>query len=208
MGFFTMFAHPTLRDGRRGGGIPFSTDIPSLRDSATGVRACNDAKRAHTSYPPPLLLKKIGQRAEIVTFAADNTKQVMEKAKQKIGQLFDGSLKTKRKLDKESIGKVTKRQLLDISAAGIDLSESYTHTIDNYAIIHSLKKHGDEKTEEPRGQIPITKQDFEKIPDILASYNSLAVEKNSRGQDVIIYQKSYEDGTTLYAEEVKRGKKS
>jgi hypothetical protein len=128
-------------------------------------------------------------------------------SKSKIDKLFDIASKSKEKLLKETIGKATEKQLSDIRAAGIDISEDYIHTIDNYAIVHSLKKHGNNKTEEPRGQLAITKQDFEKIPDILANYNKLTSEKNSRGQDVIIYQKSYEDGTTLYAEEIRVGRK-
>jgi hypothetical protein len=128
-------------------------------------------------------------------------------SKSKIDKLFDIASQSKEKLLKETIGKATEKQLSDIRAAGIDISEDYIHTIDNYAIVHSLKKHGNNKTEELRGQLAITKQDFEKIPDILANYNKLIFEKNSRGQDVIIYQQSYGDGTTLYAEEIRVGRK-
>ena len=125
---------------------------------------------------------------------------------EKITTLFDIAKSLKTKHIKQIIGNVTERQLKDITSAGVDISEKYKHTIDIYSIIHSLKKHGHQQTEEPRGQIAITKEDFEKIPDILNNYDCVSVARNKRGQDVIIYKKMYGDGTTLYAEEVRVGR--
>ena len=126
---------------------------------------------------------------------------------EKITRLFDVAKILKTTHVKQIIGNITARQIKDITSAGIEISEKYKHTIDIYAIIHSMKKHGAKQTEEPRGQIAITREDFEKIPDILDNYDRIAVGKNKRNQDVIIYQKMYSDGTTLYAEEVRIGRK-
>jgi len=129
-----------------------------------------------------------------------------ETVQSKITTLFDIAKNLNPLHVKQIIGSITQRQLNDITSAGVDISESYKHTIDIYAIIHSLKKHGNKITEEPRGQVAITKADFEKIPDILDSYDKISVSQNKRKQDVIIYQKAYDDGTTLYAEEVRVGR--
>jgi hypothetical protein len=125
---------------------------------------------------------------------------------EKIINLFDIAQTLGTKHTKQIIGCVTKRQLNDITSAGVHISEKFKHTIDVYAIIHSLKKHGSQQTEELRGQIAITKRDFEKVPDVLENYDYIAINKNKRNQDVIIYQKAYSDGTTLYAEEVRTGR--
>ena len=37
-----------------------------------------------------------------------------------------------------------------------------------------------------------------RIPEIVASYEALTTEKNKRGQDVIIYTKTMDDGITFY----------
>jgi hypothetical protein len=124
-----------------------------------------------------------------------------------IAHLYDSAVKAKTTLIREVIGTVTQRQLNDIKAAGIELSDDYVHTLDNYAIIHSLRKHGNKQMEQLRGQVAITKQDFERIPDVLNDYDSIFFDKNDRGQDVIIYKKAYEDGSNLYAEEVRVGRK-
>ena len=125
---------------------------------------------------------------------------------EKITHLFDVAKILKTTHIKQVIGNITDRQMRDITFAGVHISEKYKHTIDLYAIIHSMKKHGSEQTENPRGQIAITREDFEKIPDILDNYDHIVIDKNKRNQDVIIYQKTYADGTTLYAEEVRVGR--
>ena len=40
----------------------------------------------------------------------------------------------------------------------------------------------------------------------LLSYESLTTEKNKRGQDVIIYTKTMDDGITFYVEEIRLGR--
>ena len=57
-----------------------------------------------------------------------------------------------------------------------------------------------------RGQIPITDDDLMRIPEIVASYEALTTEKNKRGQDVIIYTKTMDDGITFHVEEILLGR--
>jgi phage-Barnase-EndoU-ColicinE5/D-RelE like nuclease3 len=48
------------------------------------------------------------------------------------------------------------------------LSNTYS-----YGVNHAIKKHGNPKTEESRGQVAITEQDFELIPQIVANPDSI-----------------------------------
>ena len=57
-----------------------------------------------------------------------------------------------------------------------------------------------------RGQIPITCLDLLKNPDIVSDYDSLSTDKNKRGQDLIIYSKSFNQDNTYYVEEIRLGR--
>ncbi len=62
------------------------------------------------------------------------------------------------------------------------------------------------KEEENRGQIPITDEDFERIPDVVENYDEITVDEGKRNDVNIVYSKTYEDGTTVFVEE-KRDKR-
>ena len=90
---------------------------------------------------------------------------------------------------------------------GLDIN-GYTHAIDGSAIRHSIKSHGNAKKEAARGQIAITDADFEAIPDILSAPDTAVYGlKNDIGRDMIVYLKTMPDGTTVYLEEVRTGRK-
>lgn len=96
------------------------------------------------------------------------------------------------------------RQAMD---AGIDIA-GYRHTIDAYAVRHSLDTHGGEK-EAKRGQIPLTEQDILSVPDVVKAPDVLGFgAKNSRGQDLIVSVRRMPDGTMLVIEEVRTGLKT
>ena len=122
-----------------------------------------------------------------------------------LGDFIDVALATKDKLIKRIISKPTESLIHDLIAKGIEIDHHYRHTLDNNAIRHSLKKHGS-KREELRGQIPIICHDFLKIPAIVSSYDSLRTDKNKRGQDLIIYSKSFDQDNTYYVEEIRLGR--
>lgn len=115
------------------------------------------------------------------------------------------ALNTKDALIKRVIAKVTEGLVDDLKDIGIIIDTTYKHTLDNSAIRHALKSHGSAK-EVLRGQVPITDADFKIIPYIVAHYDSIATEKNRRGQDVIIYTKTLYGGVTVYVEEIRLGR--
>lgn len=91
---------------------------------------------------------------------------------------------------------------------GLDIT-GFTHAIDGSAIRHTFKNHGNEKREAGRGQVAVTESDIEAIPDILAAPDRVFYGmKNDIGRDLIAYQKAMPNGTTLYLEEVRTGRKT
>ena len=122
-----------------------------------------------------------------------------------LGDFIDVALATKDKLIKRIISIPIESLIQDLFAKGIEINRFYRHTLDNNAIRHSLNNHG-AKREELRGQIPITRQDLLKIPDIVSNYDSLRTDKNKRGQDLIIYSKQFEQDNTYYVEEIRLGR--
>lgn len=90
---------------------------------------------------------------------------------------------------------------------GIDI-EGHRHVIDGSAVRHVVSRHGDEKVERSRGQLAVTESDFEKIPAVLAAPDAVVFGTKTRGKrDQIGYIKRQDDGSTLYLEEIRTGKK-
>lgn len=90
---------------------------------------------------------------------------------------------------------------------GLDV-DGFNHVIDGSAVRHVINKHGDEATENLQGQIAVTDRDFERIPEVLAKPDRVVFgTKNKRGLDQIGYAKRMDDGSTLYIEEARRGRK-
>lgn len=91
--------------------------------------------------------------------------------------------------------------------SGIDI-EGYTHTVDGSAVRHALKEHGDAKAETRRGQVGLTDADFEAIPSVISNPDAVVFGAVSRlGKPMIGYIKNMPDGSTLYVEEVRTGKR-
>lgn len=90
---------------------------------------------------------------------------------------------------------------------GVDL-EGFNHVIDGSGFRHAMKEHGNQATEGQRGQIALTEQDFERIPEVLAEPDRVIFgTKNKIGRDQIGYVKRMQDGSVLYVEEARTGRK-
>ena len=109
-------------------------------------------------------------------------------------------------LIKKVLAPISKRLKEDLKAKGIEITGDYHHTIDNNAIRHILKQHGG-KSEDKRGQIPITDTDFERLSNIVDNYDSIELGESKGTNATIIYSKTFEDGITIYVEEKRNGKK-
>lgn len=126
-----------------------------------------------------------------------------------IKQLIEIAKTVKGRVVRRIVDIVTDRQIQDLKKKGLDIDPSYVHSIENSSINHSESRHGGKST--PRGNyVALTESDYELIPDILNDYDSIDVSsnKNKVGNTVIEYEKELPDGTIMYLEEVRTGRKS
>lgn len=123
-----------------------------------------------------------------------------------LSELIDAAKEKARGLLKKVIAPVSLRLVNDLEAKGIEIGRDFNHTIDNSAIRHILKQHGSE-SEEKRGQTPVTDDDFERISEIVANYDNVEPGNTKGTNPTIVYSKTFEDGTTVYVEEKRNGKK-
>jgi len=109
--------------------------------------------------------------------------------------------------DKVAVGDVDPKLAEIAKANGLNI-DGYTHSVDTSAIRHILKSHGNAESETQRGNVAITKEDIAQIPSIFSSPDKVVLGlTNNIGNDMIGYLKRLPDGSTLYLEEVRTGKK-
>lgn len=128
-----------------------------------------------------------------------------------ISDIILRSMQDRGKVYRNIIAEVTPKQIEDLGNIGIEIDESWIHSIESSSIIHVKKKHGHHSGESLRNQLTIQDSDFYKIPEILESYDSISVSSNktkSTSNTVIIYVKRYPDGRIFYLEEKRDGRKS
>ncbi len=90
---------------------------------------------------------------------------------------------------------------------GLDI-EGYKHVIDGSAVRHVINRHGNEQIEVSRGQLPVRDADLDRIPEVIDSPDIVLLGTLTKGlKDQIGFVKRLDDGTTLYLEEVRRGRK-
>ena len=86
--------------------------------------------------------------------------------------------------------------------------DGYHRVIDGSAVRHTLNKHGNPKLEGRRGQVAITGEDFETIPQILAAPEFWILgTKNKIGREQIVSVMKMPDGIFIYIEEIRRKNK-
>lgn len=91
---------------------------------------------------------------------------------------------------------------------GVDVA-GYEHSIDMYAVRHTLGRHGEAAVESSRGQLPLRREDIEAIPSVVTSPDAaLLGMTNPRGQQNIGWIKRMPDGTVLVVEEIREGRRT
>jgi hypothetical protein len=92
------------------------------------------------------------------------------------------------------------------SHTGIDI-DRFKHILDEGAVRHTLKRHGNPAEDAKSGQIAITPADFTLIPIIISEFDSVRYGgKNKIGREVIVFQKTIGDAY-FYVAEVRTGRK-
>lgn len=84
----------------------------------------------------------------------------------------------------------------------------FRHTIDNYFVKHIRKQHGNEEIERARGQRAVTDEDLRQIPFIIENPDFLIYgAKNDLKNNTISFVKNSENGSTLFVEEIRNGRR-
>jgi len=108
---------------------------------------------------------------------------------------------------KFSIGLINPKlaeKVKEITGLSVD---GYEHIIDNFAIKHTILKHGNAKTEEKRGQYAVTLDYFEKIIEVVKNPDDVFDGGiNDIGRRVIVYEKNI-NGIIVYLEEIRTKKR-
>lgn len=135
-------------------------------------------------------------------------KDINPNYKEELKQVIEKAKNNPTEHQKLMIGTVSKDLEEKAKENGLDIS-GYQHDLDVSGTRHAIKEHGQPKTEEPRGQIAITDGDFEKIPEVIYSYDDVSFTgKNKIGRETITYKKSFNDGTIMYVEEIRDKRKT
>jgi len=83
------------------------------------------------------------------------------------------------------------------ASAGLTI-RGFSHSLDDSAVRHIMKSHGDPAAEKARGQAAITEGDFAAIPDVINAPDVVVYGmKNKLGREQIAYIKKMPDGSTL-----------
>lgn len=108
-------------------------------------------------------------------------------------------------LGKKVYLKVSPVEIEEAAKYGLDLSKKRFHMIDASNLGHSDRRHG--KMERRADQIPLTEEDYLRIPEVVAYPDLVGYEtKDKYENDAIVYVKEFDDGTFVIVEEtVKHG---
>ena len=152
--------------------------------------------------------EKYGKEA-VAKSAINNPKKGKEQM-QSIGELVDFVLKnpttTETKfVDYEVVDSAGAEKIEQ--ATGINVKD-FTRRLDTHAVQHIFKEHGSAEQEATRAQLPITKEDFERIPDVLKTPNIIVKGGISKMNKLptIVYIKRI-NGFIVVIEEIMESKK-
>ena len=104
----------------------------------------------------------------------------------------------------KDLGEVNESLAADIMAANpkMKVRVGTMQTIDQDQLNHALDEHGEGKETWPN-QIPITKEDLKKIPDVLSAYDDIVPgtgKNEGKHQEAVVFRKKYDDGTICCVE--------
>lgn len=140
---------------------------------------------------------------------AELRKYIDEKQKNigKLNTLNNNSKKTEKTQSKKQFKEPVKDWIVKLAAeTGLDIKGFKHKTTEDFER-HVIKKHGNEKIENARGQIAVTEQDLKNIDDVMNNPDIAVAGVKKNGKDRIILVKNNEHGSVL-VEEVLSGNKN
>lgn len=138
----------------------------------------------------------------------DKNSPVDENIQKELHNRIQNALLSKNSRKNTFLGTVSEKVASKVkSLLGIDVSER-KHILPDFNIRHIIKQHGNPEIEKNKGQIAITTDDIEKIPDIINNYDSIetgSINTNSitgESSNSIRYIKQYNDNISYVVEVV------
>jgi len=124
-----------------------------------------------------------------------------------IQQVIDAAKQPGDTFKKATVGKVTGWVAEEVSNVLKKDVSGYVHTIDDSAVRHILREHGQVNSEASRGQIAVTDADIKSIPQVVAAPDLIVLGNKTAGhKDAVVYVKQMPDGNVLYVQEVRTGR--
>lgn len=138
----------------------------------------------------------------------DELKQEEGSPQERIKRLVDLPPSASQENAKEIVRPLNDQDVQRIKTdAGIDVSTDHVFTIDKSAINHIRNRHGLNNEEMLRGQVPVTAEDIQKIPEILESPDFVTTDgKSKKGLETVVFGKRF-NGHTIVVDEVRTGAK-
>lgn len=125
---------------------------------------------------------------------------------EKITAFVEESIRTADRKIEISLGQVKNVERIK-AETGFDLA-GFDRILDNYGVRHTIKRHGNAKAEQKRGQIAVTLGDFSLIPFIVAEPDAVFSDgKNKIGRDVIVFVKLIDGIGYRHVEEIRKSGK-
>ena len=94
-----------------------------------------------------------------------------------------------------------------IGRLGFDV-HGYVHSLTDASVAHALGRHGNQM-EERENQIPLTDSDFLRLPEVVNRPDEIeyAGRSGNSGNNVLRFKKTFPDGTNIFVEEIRNGRK-
>lgn len=188
--------------------------LPSAAPVLAGLRAVMRGEGERVS--DRMLLERVAGRRMPVQSLAEQQEEVPEEPEFQYSRAVADAIRTviaaaRRQVghapEKAAIGPVAGWLARAAQRAGLDISD-FIHVVDGSAVRHMINRHADEVMERSRGQIALTEADIEAIPIVIGSPDQVILGSKTRGRrDQIAYIKRMRDGSILYLEEVRTGRR-
>ena len=120
-------------------------------------------------------------------------------SKQQVSDYVDKVVKDNSFVKPIDLSSLTDREIKEIKQIKKLDTSGYKHELIPNELRHILKQHGDPVKEALNGQLPITKEDLKKIPEIISSWDKMEDGGKRNNRDSIIYVKRV-NGTIYYVE--------
>lgn len=94
-----------------------------------------------------------------------------------------------------------------ISKLGFDV-RGYVHSLTDASVAHILNRHS-KGMEEREDQIPLTDSDLFRLPEVVNQPDEILPvgRSGNSGNNVLLFRKAFPDGTSIFAEEIRKGRK-